>query len=313
MEIYRLSPRRRRDAILTLHDVRNGRWLRGMLQALARRARFVDLGSLVERHRRGEGGRGELALTFDDGNKSIRTIVEPVCTELRIPFATFVCGEFVTGRSVPWFERAGALLRRVAARPAAHYWAIEPGLIRGAPDLFRALKTLPHDEVLLGLDRAEAAHGADHAAIRARYMDMDDLRAVAGNPLVTVGSHAHRHPILANLALVQQAEEIEAGLEAIRPVCPHVTLFAYPNGKPEDYDAHVMQVLRKSGIVAAVTTVQRPLLAGDDMLQLPRLGVGEGESAERIERKWALPWVSIGDLRERAIRARVRAYRRISA
>src|SRR5436309_3186003 len=79
-------------AILCFHDVRDRTWLRGFLRAVAERSEVVSLASLVERHSRAAERGAQVAVTFDDGYKSIRTIVEPVCTELGIPFTTFVCG-----------------------------------------------------------------------------------------------------------------------------------------------------------------------------------------------------------------------------
>jgi len=305
-----LSPRRRRPAILSLHDVVDRGWFHRVLQELSERSRFVDLGSLVAAHVRGEDPGPFLALTFDDGYKSIRTVVEPVCTELAIPFTTFVCGDVVTGGGVPWFDRVGLVLERLGIARAAHYWRLNPHFVKSGRALINALKQYPFDEVLAGLDLAEANEGIDSDALRSRYMDIDDLREVARNPLATVGSHSHRHPILTNLPHAQLDAEIKAGLRAIQSVCPRVTLFAYPNGQPEDFDPHVMKLLQEQGILGAVTTIQRSVRPDDDPLQLPRLGVSEGDSGDWIELKWALPWPALGTMRERSVRRKFRQLRR---
>lgn len=294
-----LSRRRRRPAILALHDVREPRWLRDFLRVLLEHADIVPLRSLVDRQAGSAETRPQLALTFDDGYKSIRTIVQPVCKELAVPFTTFVCGEVVCGGPVPWYERVGLLAGKLGASRAARCFGLGGGQITKTSNLVSALKQAPLAAVLSALDRAEAEHAIDARPLRARYMNLKDLAAVAGDDLVTVGSHTDRHPILTNLRADEQRSEIERGIVALRDTCAApIEFFAYPNGKLRDYNDAVIALLRNAGIRAAVTTAQRPLHPSDDVMQLPRLGVSEGDSYAKLDLKWSLPWVSVGDLRE---------------
>jgi peptidoglycan/xylan/chitin deacetylase (PgdA/CDA1 family) len=302
----RLSIRRRRAAILCFHDVRNGSWLRHFLGQLRERADVVHLGSLVERQERhdasGAKPQAPVALTFDDGYKSLRTVVEPVCSDMRLPFTTFVCSEVLTGGPAPWYDRANLIVRQLGSARAARYWGFD-----GDPGrrLLSALKEAPQRLVLDGLARAESAAAIDPRPLCERFMREDDLVAVARNPLVTVASHTHSHPILANLDPEAQRAEIFRGVDLLRGLCASpVQYFAYPNGKLEDFDGNVIRALQEAGIRAAVTTVQRPVLPQDDVMCLPRLGVSEGDSIGKLETKWTLPWLSAGDMRENRCRRR---------
>ena len=50
-----------------------------------------------------------------------------------------------------------------------------------------------------------------------------------------------------------------------------MTLFAYPNGKPDtDFAARHAQMVREAGYAAAVTTAPGAAGRGADMMQLPR-------------------------------------------
>jgi peptidoglycan/xylan/chitin deacetylase (PgdA/CDA1 family) len=138
-------------------------------------------------------------------------------------------------------------------------------------------------------------------------MTLEDLAAVAESPLVTVGSHTYSHPILSNLDPSEQRTEIQHGLDALHDVCGSaIEFFAYPNGKPEDFDSTTVQSLRAAGLRAAVTTVQRPVRPTDDLMRLPRLGISEGDPIGKLELKWTLPCLSIGDIRENKWRRRHR-------
>jgi peptidoglycan/xylan/chitin deacetylase (PgdA/CDA1 family) len=299
----RLSPRRRLPAILCFHDVVDRRWLHGLLRQLSERAEIVSLASLVE-HR--EALDGQVALTFDDGYKSIRTIVEPVCSDLGLPFTTFVCSEVLTGGPAPWYDRVNLVVRTIGSERAARYWGFQSDPGR---QLVLALKEAPRDVILRGLAQAESEAGIDSRVLCERFMTEEDLMQVARNPLATIGSHTHTHPILSNLNAEEQRGEIRLSVDTIRRLCnAPVRTFAYPNGKPEDMDSGVVQALREAGVQVAVTTVQRPVLAQDDTMSLPRLGISEGDSIGKLETKWTLPWLSAGDMRENSCRRRYRGY-----
>jgi peptidoglycan/xylan/chitin deacetylase (PgdA/CDA1 family) len=297
LPLLRRSPRRRRCAILALHDVRDAGWLRGFLSAMLRDADPVPLRELVDApvSRR---ARPRFALTFDDGYRSVRTVVSPVCAELGVPYTTFVCGEVLAGGPAPWYDRVGLLSSRLGLARAAALCGVERRVSR-LTDLLSASKAVPLPVLLDTIERAEARHHIDPAPLRARYMDGHDLAAVAHDPRATIGSHTYRHPILSHLDRAEQRREIENGIDALqRAGGVPIEFFAYPNGKPGDYDAGVIDLLRSAGIRAAVTTTHRPLNGGDDPMRLPRLGVSEGDPPGRLEMKWSLPWFSVGDLRE---------------
>lgn len=298
------SPRRHRHAILCFHDVRDRHWLHGILRDLAERATVVSLASLVDSIKGAPEPESFVAVTFDDGYKSIRTIVEPVCSNLNLPFTTFVCGEVLRGGPPPWYERVGLLVQKLGSSCAAKYWALGD-VPEGA--LTAALKEAPKSVVLRGLDAAESDWSIDPRALCAGFMTTEDLAAVAQNPLVTVGSHTYSHPILSNLPPSEQRMEIQYGLEALRDVCDSaIEFFAYPNGKPWDFGDTAVEALREAGLRAAVTTVQRPVRPTDDLMRLPRLGISEGDSIGKLELKWTVPWLSVGDIRENSRRRRYR-------
>lgn len=295
-----ISRRRRRPAIICMHDVLDRDWLRDFLQELSRRAEVVSLREVVDGYASTSDSHPRVAVTLDDGYKSIRTVVEPACSELGMPFTTFVCGEVLTGGPALWYDRVELLLRKLGPQRAAGYWGL-----RGSSDrqLISALKEAPTRMLLQGLSNAEADASIDSAPLRSRFMSAEDLAVLARNPLVTIGSHTYSHPILSKLDVAERRLEVQRGVDVLRDVCPSpIEFFAYPNGKPEDFDDEVIAALRSAGLRAAVTTVQRPLLPSDDLMRLPRLGVSEGDSIGKLEAKWSFPWLSVGDLREKAWR-----------
>jgi peptidoglycan/xylan/chitin deacetylase (PgdA/CDA1 family) len=305
--LIRLSPRRRQPAILAFHDVRDRTWFEGLLVTLARQFEIVPFDRLIDERGSVVPDGGRLALTFDDGCRSIATIVEPVASALNLPFTIFVCGEVMSGGPVLWPDRAMRLAGVMGADRAAALWGWRGAPIGSPQGLVNRLKELDLDRILAGLVRGESELAARLPPAPLEYLDADEVRRLATHPLVTIGSHSHRHPILSRLAAADQAADLEQGVAALEGVSGRrPRWFAYPNGKASDYDATTIEILRRLGFIAAVTTDQRPLGLRDDRFRLPRLGVSEGDSAAKLEIKWALPWFSRGDHREADERRRAR-------
>ena len=298
----------RRPIVLSLHDVRSAEWLRGLGETLRGAWSPIALGEFVRLHRARALNREHVAVTFDDGFRSMRTIVEPVLTGLEIPFTTFVCGDLLDGGPAPWFYRVERLLRDHPAPRLAAFWRLPAAPMTSGFVLVNALKAAPFPRIISGLEQAERTLGADPAVLREDFLSPADLSALARNPLATVGSHTMRHPILSALSAQDQEREIAHSGEILAAIVGYEpTLLAYPNGKPEDFGAATIEALRRNGFEGAVTTVQRPVGLHDDPFRLPRLGVSEGDGVRKIRLKRAVPWLGRGDVLEARTRRRFAA------
>jgi len=301
-------PRARRPVVLAMHDVLDAGWLRGLAQELRRRWTPIALAEFVARHVSGTLGPRHLAVTLDDGLRSVRTVVQPALREWGIPFTTFVCGEVLAGGPAPWFHRVAALLRDHPAPRLAGFWGLAADRVPSGSVLLHALKPAPFPRLLDGLERAEQALGVDPSRLRADFLAPEDVVALGRDPLVTVGAHSHRHPVLSVLSDQEQEDEIvQCGEVLTRLLGSRPRYFAYPNGKPADFGPGTLAALRRHGFEGAVTTVQRPVAPGDDALRLPRLGVSQGDGVRKIRLKRAWPMPSWGDTVEARTRRRFAA------
>jgi peptidoglycan/xylan/chitin deacetylase (PgdA/CDA1 family) len=73
---------------------------------------------------------------------------------------------------------------------------------------------------------------------------------------MTFGAHTVTHPILTRLGLAHAIDEI---LISKRTIEAHlrspVSLFAYPNGSPADFNHAIKQALKQAGFLCAATTI----------------------------------------------------------
>jgi peptidoglycan/xylan/chitin deacetylase (PgdA/CDA1 family) len=92
----------------------------------------------------------------------------------------------------------------------------------------------------------------------------------------SIGAHTVTHPILSRLTPARAQEEIRGSKAAIEKVLGDpVRAFAYPNGRPDDYNETVTRLVQEAGFACALTT-QRGLNDTDTpVLELRRGGPWE--------------------------------------
>jgi peptidoglycan/xylan/chitin deacetylase (PgdA/CDA1 family) len=89
---------------------------------------------------------------------------------------------------------------------------------------------------------------------------------------MSIGAHTRTHPILTSLDEETAMKEIGGGKSDLESILgSKVSLFAYPNGKPfRDYNSTHVEMVRRAGFAAAVSTAVGSSDSGSDVMQLPR-------------------------------------------
>jgi peptidoglycan/xylan/chitin deacetylase (PgdA/CDA1 family) len=73
---------------------------------------------------------------------------------------------------------------------------------------------------------------------------------------ISIGSHTMTHPILSRIPLKEAEWEIFESKRIIESrLGKQVRLFAYPNGRSEDFNNDIMDLIEKAGYKAAFTTI----------------------------------------------------------
>jgi peptidoglycan/xylan/chitin deacetylase (PgdA/CDA1 family) len=219
------------------------------------------------------------AITFDDGYADNHDVALPILQKHGLAATFFIATGFLDGGRM-WNDGVIEAVRRTAL-PMLHLASVIEGLSEPLSladwDQKRAAiyRILAHIKYL-PLQERDAA-----VAALARYcavalpddlmMTSDQVRGLqrAG---MQIGAHTVSHPILAKLDRDSMRREIAQGKERLESVInAPVTLFAYPNGKPdEDYNAVSVEVVKSLGFRAAVSTAWGVGCEGSDLFQIPR-------------------------------------------
>jgi len=217
-----------------------------------------------------------LCITFDDGYADNHDLALPILRRLRLPATFFIATGYLDGGCM--FN--DIVIEAVRAAPTPIVDLRELGLERYPvstdDECRRAIAVIL--ERLKYMDPRQRQQAARGIAARCAaaipttlMMTAAQVRALrtAG---MTAGAHTVSHPILAEIALEQARDEIARGRKRLEEITgAPITLFAYPNGKPQrDYRREHAELVRELGFDAAVTTAGGAARYGDDPYQIPR-------------------------------------------
>jgi peptidoglycan/xylan/chitin deacetylase (PgdA/CDA1 family) len=247
-----------------------------LLAHLAKRFRILPLAQAVDRLYEGTLPRAALAITFDDGYADNLTVAGPILSKHGFPATLFIATGYLDG-GVMWNDVVIAAFRS-SRRDEVDLDALGLGRHMLASDADRRLAI---DRVLRDLkyrpsvERDQNANAILDAADVERPRDLmltsDGVRSLPQHG-IDVGAHTITHPILANTDADVAWREIRESKRALEQIVGHaVTLFAYPNGRPdEDYKAEHVRMVKEAGFTAAVSTAWGVAKRSSDRMQLPR-------------------------------------------
>jgi peptidoglycan/xylan/chitin deacetylase (PgdA/CDA1 family) len=228
-----------------------------------------------------------LSLTFDDGYANNADVALPILLRHQLTATFFVATGFLDGGTM--FN--DGIIEIVRTAPAGAHdlsaLGLPPLTLNGDASRRAAIDALiPQFKYLpLGereervFELADAIGGIPPENLMMRPADV--LRLAKSG--MQIGGHTVNHPILRQLDDREAQAEIVAGKRRLEEITDApVTLFAYPNGKPGgDYDARHVELVRRAGFAAAVTTVNGVAGPESDRYQLPRCGLWN-QSPERL-------------------------------
>ena len=260
-----------------LHRFRGGAAGRGMdITALRshlawlRRERYaiIPLAELIAELREGRPLRGRgVAITIDDGYEEVAELAAPALAEFDAPATTFIVSGFQDGRCWLWWDQVEYALVRspvpgleveVAGERLQLAWDDAAGAIAAAARLAERLQWVPDPvrrETMAWVVRQCEAHLPAAAPAGFRPMSWDAVRRCATMGM-TFGPHTVSHPILAALQPDQAETEVaDCWARLQQETSATVPVFCYPNGAPAAQQRWHADLLRRQGLVAAVTTV----------------------------------------------------------
>jgi peptidoglycan/xylan/chitin deacetylase (PgdA/CDA1 family) len=288
------------------------------LQILRRHWRPMGLKQLVEAWQRGRIPDRSVVITFDDGYANHRHTVQPLLEQFDVPATFFVpTGQLASPRECWWDELEG-LLTLPGQLPSSlsidvcgkHYdfelnereytdehcrrdqqlWAWDGGpgtRLAMYYTLWAQLRQARAVEQSRVMDRLLAWAGKEAFCRPSnRPLSVLELQELSSCGLVEIGAHTVTHPILVQLPLEQQQQEVAGNQRDLEQILDRpVESFAFPYGI---YTAALVDNLRGMGFRCACGPAGGPVRRRTNRFLLPRETVSDcdGEKFARQMNAW---------------------------
>jgi peptidoglycan/xylan/chitin deacetylase (PgdA/CDA1 family) len=299
-------------AILMLHHVRPGRtdefqpnrllevtpeFLEQTLGLL--REQQIEIVSLDEMHRRlieRDFARRFACITLDDGYRDNKVWAYPIFKRYAAPFTIFVPTSFPERTGRLWWlalERAIARNDEIVFRLGSEDETFACATARQKSETYHriywGLRDLPdEDDIHARIDELAARCRIDMAPLRAELcMDWDEIRALAVDPLVTIGAHTVNHVMLAKASDEAARDELARGRSTVAAqLGREVAHLAYPYGGRDIVGTREFRLAAELGYRTAVTTRPGVLFAEHraQIMALPRISLnGQFQSRRHLK------------------------------
>ncbi|RUU32944.1 polysaccharide deacetylase [Mesorhizobium sp. M6A.T.Ce.TU.002.03.1.1] len=255
---------------------------------------FVTLDEAVERIKAGGKGGQFAAITADDAYRDNMTEALPVLEKHGAPVAIYVAPGLINGAADLWWEvvedivsARDRLLLTTPNGPVTIDCSTPGKKLQAFARLhdYLTLEVREEDQraVLRELARS---NGIELDARQGVLMNWDEIRAMAGHPLVTIGAHTVNHRNLKRLSEADarhEVDDVRRILQAELGEAPRH--FAYPYGYASAVGGREVGFARDAGYASAVTTRHGVLRAehAGFLQALPRISVnGRYQSVPHI-------------------------------
>jgi len=110
-----------------------------------------------------------------------------------------------------------------------------------------------------------------------QLMTIEQIAELADSAEFDIGLHSDKHPIMSQLSTTEQELEVKSAMDRLnRHDIRFQPVFAYPNGREQDFNDDSVAVLKKLGFKAAVTTLDGLWDRNADRFRIRRIAIGAG-------------------------------------
>jgi len=197
--------------------------------------------------------KGAVWLSIDDGWKDNINNIIPVINEYKIPTTFFIAIDPVENQGIFWwtfFEKCKDQL---------------PNYFKSNSLDLKNIKEKDRKKIIQDLKKRCKKR------VTREVMEIAEVKLLAQNPLVTIGSHTVHHALTVNCTDNELEFEIKESKEKLREwTKKEVKYFSYPNGR---FDGRERKILKESGYKLAATDENRFITRNDDLYLIPRIEV----------------------------------------
>ncbi|HEX9904701.1 MAG TPA: polysaccharide deacetylase family protein [Propylenella sp.] len=245
--------------------------------------RFVTVEELVSDRGAEACGNRRIAVTLDDGFRDNFVHALPVFRRHEVPFTLYVCPGFCDRTAELWWEALERIVARspsvslAAEGPAKELPSRNPREKKIAFELWRQWLTTEADEARQrrAIRALAENYRLDLSALACELvMDWDGIRAIAADPLCSIGAHTMTHPALGRLSSQAAFAEMRDSADRIeKEIGRRPATIAFPYGNPLAAGAREARLAEEAGFLASFTTRPGYVPLSGERHGLPRVSL----------------------------------------
>jgi peptidoglycan/xylan/chitin deacetylase (PgdA/CDA1 family) len=253
-----------------------------------------SLYEIVNNLKKGIIDKPTLAITFDDGFYNNYSVAFPILEKEKIPFTIFPVSSLINTNDTVWFcklNRAIGATEKEFLEIDGFRYNFDNAIhkAQSSAELQSYLKGFPHSELQIELNNIiDQLLGGPLPPLRIdspfRMLDSNSIKKMIETGLVDFGAHTLSHSILSSLSSEEKRFEIIESIRLLERITKQpCKMFAYPNGRSEDFDRESIEILRSQGIEIAVTTLPGIHNIETPPLEIKRYGIGAETSCAQFK------------------------------
>ncbi len=221
-------------------------------------------------------------VTFDDGYKDNYTNAFPILKKYNIPATVFLTTGHIGTDNIFWWDKIGYVLynTKLNMLKLEDFGVISPyslnNISQSLNSILERFKRVPEDkkdDILAKLVKISDVDIPKNMG-RDMILSWEEVKEMNENG-INFGAHTVTHPILSKISLKQVKHEIAQSKKDIeKRLSKPVNTFCYPNGQADDFNAEIINLLKESGFICAVTTIPKTVSSKADLFDLGRIPPG---------------------------------------
>jgi len=233
-------------------------------------------------------------ITFDDGFKNNYSVAYPLLQQLNLPATIFLVTDMIGTDRLIWSDELYMLLletkvKRIDLRDfGLGIFDLSTGsklqTFNIIGDKLKALKHDDKNDMISYIKKSLSAEtaGTTSYADNFKLLSWEEIKLMDQGGLIHWGAHTCTHEILSNL-------DDNALNDEIRNSCARISqynqklLFAYPNGRKQDFDGRAKAILKQLNVLCSLTTVSGLNSCSQDPYELKRIKIGHDTTRHRFK------------------------------
>ena len=250
------------------------------MQYLAQYCHVLDLEEAIERIESRELPEHAVVVTLDDGYRDNYLHVFPILKQLGISATIFLATGAIGNSRLLWHDQACRMISQTTVQKLENFGSVNgydlgtwEGKQKAQISILWYLRSLEDDERVECLEcLSQELNVPSHASDSELMLNWQEVKEMhcAG---IRFGAHTVTHPILSRLSLDKAVQEIRESKSMIeKELQVKISAFAYPSGRPQDFNAEIKEIVKQEGFRCAVSTTPGSNSEVDDLFEMKRLG-----------------------------------------